>query len=70
MTRTNAWAIQTKHGKFVNFPYTNLPAFEAYKIVTFKTRAQAKQWLDNDKYWHDKATVVPIVITTKERGEP
>lgn len=69
MTRTKGWAIQTKTGKFVNFPHSNLPHFEAYRIITFRTRSQANEWLANDRFWRDKAIVVPIVITTKERGE-
>lgn len=69
MTRTEAWAIQTKQNSYVRFPHSNLPSFEAYRIVTFTTRKQALEWLKNDRYWHDKARVVPIVITTKERGE-
>ncbi len=68
MTRTKGWAIQMKRGGFVNFPYGNLPQFEAYRIITFKTRKQGNEWLSNDPYWHDKAVVVPIVITTKEKG--
>lgn len=70
MTRVEAWAIQTKQGKFVNFPHCNLPHFEAYRIITFKTRKQAREWLANDKFWYDKAIVVPVTITTKERGAP
>lgn len=69
MTRTEAWGIKLKRGKFVNFPTQNLPYFEAYRIITFRTRKQAQEWLDNDKFWQGKAEVVPIVITTKERGE-
>jgi hypothetical protein len=68
MTRTKGWAIQMKRGGFVNFPHSDLPYFEAYRIITFKTQKQAKAWLANDKFWHDKAIVVPIVITTKEKG--
>ena len=69
MTRTTGWAIQTNRGRFVNFPHHNLPHFEAYRIITFKTRRQAQEWLDNDRYWKDKAVVVPIVISTREKGE-
>ena len=69
MTKTTGWAIKTKRGNYVNFPVVNLPLFEAFRIITFKTRKQALQWLENDRYWHDKASVVPIVITTKEKGE-
>lgn len=69
MTRTEAWAIQTKKGNYVNFPNHNLPYFEAYRIITFRTRKQATEWLANDRYWHNKAVVVPVIITTKERGE-
>jgi hypothetical protein len=69
MTRTEAWAIKTNRGKFVNFPITNLPSFEAYRIITFRTRKQAQQWLDNDRFWNGKATVVPVIIRTVERGE-
>lgn len=69
VTKIQAWGIQTKQGSFVRFPAHNLPSFEAYRIITFTTRKQAKQWLANDRYWCDKAIVVPIVITTKERGE-
>lgn len=68
MTKVTGWAIQTKRGSFVNFPLCNLPAFEAYRIITFKTRKQASEWLANDRYWNNKAIVVPIVITTKEKG--
>lgn len=70
MTRTKAWAIKTRLGKYVNFPVTNLAFFEAYRIVTFRTRRQAQEWLDNDKFWCGKAEVVQVVITTKELGEP
>jgi hypothetical protein len=70
MTRVQAWAIKTKQDRFVHFPLTNLPSFEAYRIITFRTRKQAEYWLEHDRYWKGKATVVPIVITTKERGEP
>jgi hypothetical protein len=70
MTKVQAWAIQTKQGKFVNFPHCNLPYFEAYRIITFRTRKQAKEWLEKDRFWNNKATVVPIVISTKERGAP
>lgn len=69
MNKIQAWAIKTKTGKYVHFPGANLAIFEAYKIITFRTRRQAAQWLENDRYWCDKANVVPIVITTKERGE-
>lgn len=70
MTKVHAWAIQTKHGKYVHFPTVNLPTFEAYRIITFKTRKQARDWLANDRYWCDKAVVVPVTITIKEKGEP
>lgn len=66
MTKSEAWAIQTRRGTFVNVPYDQT---SAYKIATFKTKNQAKLWLDNDPFWHDKASVVPIVITTRARGE-
>lgn len=69
MTKVRGWAIQTKRGSYVHFPVVSLAAFEAYRIINFRTRKQAQQWLDNDRYWHDKATVVQIVITTKEKGE-
>lgn len=68
MTRIEAWAIRTKKGTFVHFPQTNM-MFEGYRIMTFRTKRAGQLWLDNDRYWHDKATVVPIVITTRERGE-
>lgn len=70
MARTKGWGIKTTQGRFVNFPNHNVPYFEAYRIVSFKTRKQAQEWLDNDRYWRDRAFVVPIVIHTKERGEP
>lgn len=69
MTKTKAWGLKLKQGKFVNFPVHNLPMFEAYRIITFKSRRQAQEWLDNDRFWKGKAEVVPIVITTKELGE-
>lgn len=68
MTRTECWAIKTRQGNFVHLPVTNF-VFEGYRIMTFRTRKAAQQWLDNDRYWKDKSTVVPITITTKERGE-
>lgn len=70
MTRTEAWGIKTKQGKFVNFPVYNVAMFEAYRIITFRTKRQAQEWLNNDKFWSGKAEVVPLVITTRERGVP
>lgn len=68
MSKINAWALQTKQGKFINFPHHNLPYFEAYRIMTFRTRRQAAEWLANDRFWNNKAEPVMITITTKGRG--
>lgn len=69
MTRTKVWAIQTKQGRFVHATLFK-PVAQAYTIATFRTRAHAKSWLENDGFWRDKANVVQVVITTKELGEP
>lgn len=68
MTRIECWALKTKQDNFVHFPATNF-MFEGYRIMTFRTRKAAQQWVDNDRYWKDKTTVVPIVVTTRERDE-
>jgi hypothetical protein len=69
MTRTKAWALKTNQGRYINFPVYNLSYFEAYRIMTFKTRKQATEWISNDRFWKGKAIPVKVVITTKMEGQ-
>jgi len=68
MTRTKAWALKTTQGRYVNYPVCKISYFEAYKIMTFKTRKQAIEWVSNDRFWKGKAVPAKVVITTRTEG--
>lgn len=69
MAKTTAWAIKIKNrNRFVNFPYSSTAHFEAYRVMTFKTKYGAVSWMQNDSFWRNKGEVVKVNIVTKEWG--
>ncbi len=58
------WALQDKRGRFVQ--HDAVVHFEAMRTVTFRSRKEALLWLDNDRFWKDKADPVKVKITIQE----
>ena len=67
MTKTKAWALKDKHGRYVKElgdPY------QPFRTLVFRTQRHAIAWLQDNPYWKNKASAVHVVITVKEAGEP
>ena len=68
MKRIECWAIKVKGGKFINREWIN-NFWEADKVLTFRTRKDAKKWLEENPFWRGKGEVVKVTVTVKEIGE-
>lgn len=67
MTRTKAWAVKDKFGRFVQ---SHNDPQHPFKTFVFKTRRKANQFLLDSPYWRHKAEPVQVTITVKELGAP
>ena len=61
--KKKAWGLKTKHGSLINRPPTH--HWEAERVLLFRTRKQAKSYLENDQYWEGRA--VPVRVTYEVR---
>ena len=64
MSKKTAWAIKTFRNNFVNRPPQMY--WEADRVMLFRTKKQAMDWLVASIYWSPKAKVVRVTITIKE----
>ena len=64
MSKKLSWAIKTQRGNFVNRP--PLIHWEADRVLLFRTKKQAQEWLEKSIYWGPKAQVVRVTVTVKE----
>ena len=68
MKRIECWAIKIKGGKFINRMWT--PNYwEADRVLTFRTKKFAKQWLKENPFWENRGEIVKVTVVTKEMGE-
>jgi hypothetical protein len=66
MAKIDCWAleIKTRKGGYVKLSPWALPE-SPFRTMLFKSRKAALDWAQADPYWHDKAKVEKITVTTK-----
>ena len=65
MKRVECWAIKIKGGKFINREWISEPR-EADRVMTFRTRKFAKEWLESNPFWRGRGEIVKVMVVTKE----